>query len=106
MATGSKLGEGLKTVAEAGKAVALPTSGNKGGAALSVLVQALYSNEGRIAVGGEGVKAKEGSHASPEQLGIGLEKGQYASFDVNDAAQIWIDATKSGDGVTYTVLFA
>lgn len=104
MATGSKLGEGSKTVASAGTAVHLPSS--SAGAALSVIVQALYTNEGRIVVGGEGVKAEEGSHASPKQKGIGLEKGQYASFDVNDASQIWIDTTKSGDGVAYTVLYA
>lgn len=104
MATGSKLGEGSKTVAAAGTPVQLPSSSL--GAALSVIVQALYSNEGRVVVGGEKVKAEEGSHAAPKQKGIGLEKGQCASFDVNDASQIWLDSTVSGDGVAYTVLYA
>jgi hypothetical protein len=103
MATGSKIGGGVKVVTTAGTPVHL--SGSEG-AALSVIIQALYTNEGRIVVGGEKVKAEEGTHASPKQQGIGLEKGQYAAFDVNDTSQIWLDTTKSGDGVAYTVLYA
>lgn len=105
MATGSKLGQGIKTVASAGTPVALESPDSEG-TALSVVIQALYTNEGRIVVGGEKVKAEEGNHASPKQQGIGLEKGQYASFDVIDPAAIFIDTTKSGDGVAYTVLYA
>jgi hypothetical protein len=104
MATGSKLGQGTKVVAAAGTPVPLE-SPDAEGSALSVVIQALYTNEGRIVIGGEKVKAEEGTHASPKQAGIALEKGQFASFDVVDAAAIFIDATKSGDGVAYTVLY-
>lgn len=104
-AVGSRLSSGRKLVTSAGTAVHLESSGAEG-SAVSVVVQALYTNEGRIVIGGEAVKAKEGSHATPEQSGIGLEKGQYASLDIQDTANIWIDATKSGDGVAYTVLLA
>lgn len=105
MATGSKLGGGTKVVATAGTAVRLESTGQEG-AALSVVVQALSTNTGRIALGGENVRAEVGEKASPKQRGIALEKGQFASFDVNDPTQIFLDATVSGEGVSYTVLFA
>ncbi len=105
MLTGSKLLSGTKVVTTAGTAVHLETSGSER-AALSVIIQALYTNEGRIVIGGENVRAKEGTHGTPEQRGIGLEKGQYASFDLNDSTQIWLDTNKNGDGVAYTVLLA
>lgn len=82
---------GRKTVTTAGTAVQLP-----GADVGQVEVQALFANTGKIAVGGSGVSAVAGSEA-----GILLSAGQTQTVDVSDLKEVWIDATVSGEGVTY-----
>jgi hypothetical protein len=103
---GTTLATGVPVVvAEAGKRVQLPTTA-KSFAGKTIMVQALGTNEGIIVVGDNAVVAAPGSHASPTQRGIGLSAGAFISIDLIDGAQIWLDTTKSGDGVTYMVLQA
>lgn len=102
--TGSKLVSGLKKVTTAGTAVQL--EGLTEGAALNVTLYALGTNEGEVVVGGSGVVAAAGSHATPTRKGVALVAKGYYSIDISDPADIWIDATVSKDGVAYTVLVA
>lgn len=101
--SGSKLSSGKKVVTTAGTRVQLPLSSET---CRSIVLQALGTNEGEIVVGGENVVAKAGSHATPEQVGVALAAKSYISIDVVDSSQVWIDATKNGDGVAYTLLLA
>jgi hypothetical protein len=97
-------------VAAAGTRVALPTvgtlTGNPGDAAKTVTIQALTTNEGKIAVGGPAVVAAVGTHASPKTRGTLLNAGDTISLDVDDLSTIQIDATVTGDGISGTVLLA
>jgi hypothetical protein len=102
--SGTTLEDGLKVVTTAATRVRLTTVSEF--AAKSVIIQALNTNEGIIVVGAVTVVAKAGSHATPEQRGIRLEKNQLISFDIVDPTQIWLDTDKSGDGVSYVVLRA
>lgn len=104
--SGSALKDGKAAVTKAGTRQALPSLGSSAGSARSVVVQALSTNEGKIAVGGSTVVAAPGTHAAPTQSGILLNAGDTAAFDVTDTAQIYLDATVTGDGVGYTVLTA
>lgn len=92
----------------AGTAVQLvqTSTGTSGTTAKTVVVQALSTNEEPIVIGDEHVKAKTGTHASPEQRGIELAAKQSMSFDLVDVTQIWVDSRKSGDGVAVLVLNA
>lgn len=103
--SGTGLLVGKQVVATAGTRVRLKSSGSNF-AAKTVIIQALGTNEGEIVVGGPEVVAKAGSHATPEQEGIALAAKALLSIDVIDAAWIWLDTTKSGDGVSYMVLQA
>ena len=97
-------------VAAAGTRQALPTvgtfTGNPGDAAKTVTIQALTTNEGKIAVGGASVVAAVGTHATPTASGTLLNAGDTISLDVDDSSTIQIDATVSGDGISGTVLLA
>ncbi len=103
--SGSKLLAGKQVVETAGTRVQLKTSGASF-TGRSVIIQALSTNEGEIVVGDSTVVAKAGTHASPERIGIALVANATLAIDVNDAAQCYIDATKSGDGVSYVALLA
>lgn len=102
---GTLLDSGITKVEEAGKRVQLTTEVEEF-AALNVIIQALGTNEGEIVVGGSEVVAAPGTHAAPTQEGISLAAKSTISIDIIDPTRIWLDATKSKDGVTYVVLLA
>jgi len=87
------IGDGRKTVATAGtrEALAVSTSCEK------VDITAETDNTGIIVVGGSTVVA-----ALATRQGIPLYAGDTYSFEIDNLADIYIDATVSGDGCTYT----
>lgn len=87
------IGHGVKTVATAGTDVALATS--KG--VKWVIVQAQTDNTGLIAVGTSGVDATEATGN-----GVALAASESVTIPIDDLANIYIDATVSGDGARYT----
>lgn len=103
--SGTKLESGKQLVTTAGTRVRMLSTASEF-AAKTVLLQALGTNEGEIVIGGANVVAAPGTHAAPTQIGAGLAAKAFVSIDIVDAAGIWLDATKSGDGVAYTVLAA
>jgi hypothetical protein len=100
---GTALESGIKKVTSAGTAVRLPTSG---GTLKAVLIYALATNEGTVVVGDSEAKAAEGTHAAPTRRGVALVAGGTLVLECEDSAQIWIDATTSGDGVSFLSLLA
>ena len=93
LAGGDTLGEGRKVVASAGTAEALGTSAT----IKEVLITAELNNTGVICVGGSGVIAAEATRE-----GTPLELGESMRIATNNLANIYIDSTVNGDGVTYT----
>ena len=102
--SGTTLEAGQKIVTTAGTRVQLP--GVQSFAAKTVVIQALGTNEGVIVVGDKTVVAAAGSHAAPTQIGIELAAKAILSIDVIDGSAIWLDATKSGDAVSFVYLRA
>ena len=74
--------------------------------AKTVIVQALSTNEEPVVVGDSNVKAEAGAHASAKQQGIELAAKATVTFEINDTAQLYVDARKAKDGVAVTVLLA
>jgi hypothetical protein len=87
------IGHGVKTVTTAGTDVTLAAST----AAKWVTVQAQTDNTGLIAVGGAGVDATEATGT-----GVLLEAGESYTCPCDNLADIFIDATVSGEGVRFT----
>jgi len=86
---------GRKEVALAGTAeslVAVSTPCRK------VDVMAETDNTGVVVVGGSRVVAAQASRA-----GIPLQAGQFYSFEIDNAAKVYLDVTVDGDGVTYNI---
>jgi hypothetical protein len=102
---GSTLDSGITQVAVAGTRVRLTTEVEEF-TAKTVVIQALGTNLGEIVVGGNEVVAAPGTQAEPKQEGIALAAKNTISIDIIDPSQIWLDATKSKDGVSYLVLLA
>ena len=90
--TTTGLGHGVKTVTVAGTDEALAGST----AAKWVMIQAQTDNTGSIAVGASGVDATVATGN-----GILLAAGASMTLAVDNLADIYIDATVSGDGVRY-----
>lgn len=86
---------GVKTVTAAGTDEALSTSTS----ARWVIIQAQTDNTGVIAVGEAGVDATVATGN-----GVALAAGESISLPAEDLANIYIDATVSGDGVRYTYI--
>lgn len=63
----------------------------------SVAVQAMQFNTGVVVVGGANVVAAAGT-----RRGVYLAAGASFVCDVDDLADVWVDATVSGEGVTFT----
>lgn len=84
---------GVTTVTIAGTDVALAVSTP----CVKIDIQAQTDNTGFIAVGGQGVDATEATGT-----GIELEAGDVYSLEIDNLADIYIDATVSGEGVRYT----
>lgn len=97
LATTSKyitgIGHGVKTITSAGTDEALAGST----ACKKVTIQAQTDNTGLIAVGGSGVDATVATGT-----GIILYPGDVFEFDIDNLADVFIDATVSTDGVRYT----
>jgi len=89
------IGHGVKTVTTAGTDVVLATST----AAKVVIIQAQTDNTGVIAVGGSGVDATVATGT-----GIALYAGDSVTLEIDNLADVYIDATVNGEGVRYTYL--
>lgn len=89
----STISGGRTVVTTAGTAVQLTTTGT---AALQVAITAETDNTGVIAVGGSGVVA-----ALATRKGIPLNAGDTVTFEAIDLADVYLDSTVNGDGVTY-----
>lgn len=88
------IANGRKVTVSAGTAVALATSTT----AKWVTVQAETDNTGIVVVGGSGVVA-----ALATRQGIALYAGDsYGPIPIDNLADVYIDTTVSGDGVTFT----
>lgn len=92
-AGGDTLGEGRKVVSSAGTAEALGAST----VIKEVLLTAELNNTGIMCVGGSGVIAAEATRE-----GTPLDPGESMRIVTNNLANIYIDSTVNGDGVTYT----
>lgn len=90
----SAIGDGLKLVAAAGTREALAAST----ACKWVSVTAKQTNTGVIVVGGTSVVAASGA----TRRGTPLAAGDSFSFQIDNLNDVNIDATVSGEGVTYT----
>lgn len=100
------LRSGITTVAAPGTPVKLEEEGVPASPAVTVVIEALETNEGEICVGGKNVVAAAGTHGAPTRKGIALRAGGSISVDVNGIEAVWIDAVDAGDGVSWTVLAA
>jgi len=89
------IGHGVKTVTTAGTDVVLSASTT----AKVVIITAQTDNTGLVAVGGSGVDA-----TVLTGTGVALWAGDSVTLLVDDLADVYIDATVSGDGVRYTYL--
>lgn len=86
------IGHGVTTVTTAGTDVALAGST----ACKKVTIQAQTDNTGKIAVGATGVDATVATGT-----GILLSAGDAYEFEIDNLADIFIDATVNGEGVRY-----
>ena len=84
-----------KVVTTAGTAEAIASTTT----AKFVQIQAELDNTGIIAVGGSGVVAAAGTRE-----GIALEAGDVIGLPIDDLADVFIDSTVDGEGVTFTYL--
>jgi hypothetical protein len=95
------IGDGRKIVTTAGTAV--PLSATSVGVT-SVAITALSTNTGVIVVGGSTVVA-----SAATRRGTPLSAGGTATLSrddqVDDLSQVWLDATVSGEGVTYSYTY-
>jgi len=91
--TGTSVGNGRKVVASAGTAEALAASTT----IKKVIICAETDNTDYIVVGGSGVIA-----ALATRQGIPIGPGDTITIDVDNLADVFIDAVVSGEGVTYT----
>ena len=87
------IGDGRKVTVSAGTSVALASST----AAKWVTVTAETDNSGVVVVGGSTVVA-----ALATRRGIPLMAGDSCTLPIDDLADVYIDSTVSGDGVTFT----
>ena len=85
------LGTGSKTVNSAGTAEPLAAAVT---GITQVLVQAKKTNSGTIYVGPASV-------ANDNSNGFYLDKGDGVAFDCTNLAEIYINSTVNGEGVTY-----
>ena len=88
----TEIGHGVKVVTTAGTDEALAVSTK----ARVVIIQAQTDNTGVIAVGASGVDATVATGT-----GVLLYLGDSVPLEVNDLADVFIDATVSGEGVRF-----
>ena len=87
------IGDNRKVVTTAGTAVALASTT----AIKRVYIQAETDNTGVIVVGASTVVASLST-----RRGIALNAGDVLTLDIDDLADVYIDSTVNGDGVTFT----
>lgn len=87
------IGHGVTTVTVAGTDVVLASST----ACKRVTIQSQTDNTGLIAVGASGVDATEATGT-----GVILYAGDVFELEIDNLADIFIDATVSGEGVRYS----
>lgn len=87
------MADGIKKVTTAGTAVALVAASTP---CRMVSIQACPENTGVIVVGASTVVA-----ASATRRGLALVPGQSVDLRVTDLASLYIDATVSGEGVSF-----
>ena len=87
------IGDGRKVVTTAGTAVALATTT----AIKRVYIQAETDNTGYIVVGASTVVASLST-----RRGIALDAGDSLALEIDDLADVYIDSTVNGDGVSFT----
>lgn len=86
------LADGRKTVTTAGTAVQLAASQG----IVSVAITALEANTGIITIGASTVLAASGT-----RRGLPLAAKQTATICTDDLADVYIDATVNGEGVSW-----
>jgi hypothetical protein len=91
--TPGSVGDGRKTVTTGGTAEALASSTS----IKSVVITAETDNTGVIVVGGSTVVAALGT-----RRGTPLSAGESLSLEIDNLADVYLDTTVNGDGVTYT----
>ena len=89
------IGSGRQIVTFAGTAVALAASELING----IIIVSELDNTGVICVGGSDVVADQAT-----RKGVPLYAGDGVIITINNINKIYIDATVSGDGVTYTTV--
>jgi len=89
------IGDGRKVVTTAGTSVALATSTP----CREVTITALGTNTGTLVVGGTTVVASAGT-----RRGVALAAGASLTLQIDDLADIYIDSTVNGEGVSYLYL--
>ena len=92
----SGIGHGVKVVTTAGTDVPLVASSTP---AKGVIVQAQTDNTDKVAVGATGVDATEATGT-----GVILDPGDAVTLEVDDLADVYIDALVSGEGCRFTYL--
>lgn len=94
---GEAITDGKKLVAAAATAERLAASATK---CKSVTITAKMTNTGVICVGGSTVVAASGAN----RTGIPLNPGDSVTLDIDDLYKVFVDATVSGEGVTFVAL--
>ena len=92
--------DGIKLVTTAGTRASLSSSAEIN----QVVITALSTNTGTVVVGGSTCVAAPGTHGSPTRRGTPLNIGDTVIIDITDPSLVYIDATVSGDGVSWTAL--
>lgn len=95
---GASVVPGRKTVTSAGTAEALSSTNTS---VREIIITAETDNTGIIAVGDSSVVASLST-----RTGLPLSAGDTAVLDVGNLGSTYIDATVSGDGVTYLAVLA
>lgn len=86
------IADGRKTVTTAGTRVTLASST----ACKQVAITALVGNTGTIVVGGSTVVASAGT-----RQGIPLSAGDTIAMEIDNLADVYLDATVNGEGVSF-----
>ena len=92
LATVTGIADGRKVVTTATTRVQLAASTS----CKQVIITAETDNTGIIAVGGSTVVA-----ALATRTGVPLNPGDSVALEIDNLADIWLDSTVSGDGVTF-----
>jgi hypothetical protein len=99
----ARVGDGRMIVTTAGTRLQLTNGGtgsaytDPAGPIQSVAVMAETDNTGTVVVGGSAVVA-----AQATRRGIPLAAGQAVTFYCDDLADVYVDTTVNGDGVTFS----